>query len=374
MASFEPRGNSVRAIVRLPGGGKKTRTFDTQREAQEWADEMEGLKASGGLKAHQDKRVEDLLMKYLDFVGSRLDSSRWNALRLTKWSTSPIGREKLHSLTPHRMNEWMTERAKDLVTRAGGARPVSGSTINREMNLWAAAFTYGVKSLKWMEANPCHGASRPASAPPRNRELLTYDEILAIRLAGGYQEGSPPVLKTQRVVAAFLFALETAMRSGEILRLRPADFDRVNLVVRVAALEVGGRKGSRSGQLNSSRVVPLTPTAARLLSSLLETMPGEQEPRPGFTRPPYILGMTDQERDALWRKVRGMSGVKDINFHDTKHEACTRLAKFLDVFELSHAVGTKDIALLRDTYYVSNAVAAASRLPERLTPITEEPK
>ena len=37
MAYFEPRGSSIRVVVRLPGGGKKSATFDTQTEADAWA-------------------------------------------------------------------------------------------------------------------------------------------------------------------------------------------------------------------------------------------------------------------------------------------------------------------------------------------------
>jgi integrase len=370
MASFETRGNSTRAIVRLPGGGKKTKTCDTLAEAQAWAAEIEGKKQAGVDVTTMGKTVEDLLLTYLDFVASKMDSGRWNSLRLLKWASSPIGKEKLQTLTPHRMNQWMAERGRDQVARGGGHRPVSGSTVNREMNLWAAAFTYGVKSLKWIAMNPCHGATRPPPSPSRNRPLLTWDEMQAISIAGGYNDEVELATRTQRVVAGFFFALETGMRSGEILRLRPADFDKVNRVVKVSATEVGGRKGSRSGQVDSSRVVPLTPRAAMLLTRLLATMPSGQQPVVGFSKPPYIMGMNDTDRDALWRRVRRLSGVADLNFHDTKHEACTRLAKFLDVFELSHAVGTKDIALLRDTYYVSNAVEAATRLPDSLTPTT----
>ena len=42
-----------------------------------------------------------------------------------------------------------------------------------------------------------------------------------------------------------------------------------------------------------------------------------------------------------------------------KHEAATRLAGFIDVIALSHAIGTKDLKLLRDTYYNNDA----SRIP-----------
>lgn len=159
------------------------------------------------------------------------------------------------------------------------------------------------------------------------------------------------------------------MRSGEILRLRPKDYDRNARVVYVHALEKGGRKGSKSGRVAASRWVPLTNRAVDLLDQLLETMPEDQEALPDFSMPPYIyiVGLTDKQRDALWRKARDRSGVEDLHFHDLKHEAATRLAKFIDVIALSHAIGTKDLKLLRDTYYNNDASRIAHALPETLS-------
>lgn len=49
-----------------------------------------------------------------------------------------------------------------------------------------------------------------------------------------------------------------------------------------------------------------------------------------------------------------------------KHEAATRLAGFIDVIALSHAIGTKDLKLLRDTYYNNDASRIAHSLPDSL--------
>lgn len=198
--------------------------------------------------------------------------------------------------------------------------------------------------------------------------MLTARELTAISIAGGYAPDQQLTTDTARAVACFFLALETGMRSGEILRLRPIDYNRLKRTVRVSALEVGGRKGSKSGKVTAARYVPLTGRAIEVLDQLLAAMPADQVPAPGFTGPPYIVGMDDAARDALWRKVRDLSGVEGLTFHDTKHEACTRLARAgIDVLELSHAVGTKDIRLLRDTYYINDAAGVASRLPARLS-------
>lgn len=359
MASFEQRGSSWRAVVRLPGGKKLTATFDTKAQAEAWAADQESRKKRGEIRT--GRLVSDLLKAYYD-VAIEADSGRWNGFRIMAWLDDPLSDVSLDDITTHDINEWIKRRG-NMASKTTGRR-ISPSTVERELNLMSAAFTWGVKTRKWLKVNPCHGSLRPESVPPRDRPLLTEQERKMIIAASGMEDGLTS--KTARVGACFLFALETGMRSGEILRMRPVDYFRDRKVVRVAAIERGGRKGSRSGRKASGREVPLTDTAIELLDGLIETMPSDQEPMENFAYPPYIVGMTDAQRDALWRQIRDRSGVSDLQFHDTKHEAATRLSKFLDVLELSHAIGTKDLRLLRDTYYAKDAERAAKRLPATL--------
>ena len=364
MASFEKRGNAVRAVVRIPGGGKKTATFDTEKEARAWAAIMEANVAVAATR--KGGTNEELFQTYLAAVASKLDSAKFNALRLNKWCKDPLANLRTEDTTTHDINQWIERSITTVSERVG--RPLSGSTVNRELNLMSAAFTYGINALQWIEKNPCHGAQRPEHGRARKRALLTQDEIQAILTSAGYQKDPELLTLTARVAAGFLLSLETGLRSGELLRLRPEDFKKGSRYVHVSATERGGRKGAGSGRVKSdpSRDVPLTDRAIEILDQLMRNIPEDQEPTVGFSEPPYILGMNDAQRDALWRKVRDRSGVEDLHFHDTKHEAATRLCKFIDVMDLSHAIGTKDIRLLRDTYYVKDASRTAALLPSKL--------
>ena len=353
MASVEQRGTAWRAVVRLDNGKKITATRDTRAEAVAWGEAQERLKAAGMLRlgSECDVTVEAMFEAYETAVASKTDSAKWNILRIRKWSHDPIALRKLHSIVTHDINEWINRRGE----------AVSGSTVNRELNLMSGAFAYAVKDRKWIEVNPCHGARRPASARPRARPPLSPSQIEAICVATGYHRDPELRTKTARVGACFLLAMETGARSGEILRARPIDFWRARSTLHIAAIEVGGRKGSKSGrsQLDPSRNVPLTGRAIELLDQLLASMPAEQ---------PYIVGISDSSRDALWRKAVKQAGLVDVHFHDMKHEAATRLAPFLDVLALSHAIGTKDVRLLRDVYYNSDASRSAALLPQQLSP------
>lgn len=356
MASFEQRGAGIRATVRLPGGKKAQATFDTRAQAEAWARDIERRKSLGTLRS--GVTAGNLFEAYLDAVASKSDSAKWNTLRIMKWLKDPLADKRLSDIVTHDVNEWISRRLTQPNEKTG--KLPQSSTVNRELNLMSAAFTYAVADRGWIQVNPCHGCRRPPKGKARKPGLLTADEIMAVRIATGYESDPDLRTLTARVGACFLLALETGMRSGEILRLRPQDYWPERRTAHVAALEMGGRKSGQSGRasVDPSRHVPLTRTAMGILSALLASMPPDQ---------PYIVGVSDRQRDALWRKALKQAGVEGHTFHDMKHEAATRLSKFLDVLALSHAIGTKDVKLLRDTYYVNDASAAAALLPDKLS-------
>jgi len=59
------------------------------------------------------------------------------------------------------------------------------------------------------------------------------------------------------------------------------------------------------------------------------------------------------------------ANIQDLNFHDTRHEACTRLAQLLDVKDLSKVTGHKDIGILINTYYNPTASEIAKKMNKK---------
>lgn len=358
MAWITQRGDVWRAVVRAPDGTRVNTTHDTKAEAEAWAAKQERKKTLGTLKAGKiGVTVGELFEAYYAAVASKTDTAKWNKLRIDKWCLDPIADRPLADIVTHDITNWIERRGDQLYR----GKRITGATVNREVNLMSGAFQYAVKDRKWITVNPCHGARRPEKGRARKPPLLSTDQIEAICISTGYAHDPKLRTLTARVGACFLLALETGVRSGELLRVRPIDYWRDKSTLHVAATEQGGRKSSKSGRatVDPSRNVPLTGRAIELLDQLLATMPADQ---------PYIVGLNDSQRDALWRKARDQAGVVDMHFHDTKHEAATRLAPFLDVIALSHAIGTKDLKLLRDTYYNNDASRSAALLPRQLTP------
>jgi integrase len=135
-------------------------------------------------------------------------------------------------------------------------------------------------------------------------------------------------------VVAFHFALETAMRSGEILGLTWASV-KPNFVI----LEMT-KNGER-------REVPLSPRAKELLAYMRT-----------FDRPFPIAKGT---RDALFRRLVADAGLTDLHFHDSRAEAIYRLSKKLDVLSLASMVGHRDLKSLQ-LYYRTTSDELALRL------------
>jgi integrase len=126
------------------------------------------------------------------------------------------------------------------------------------------------------------------------------------------------------------------MRAGEIMRLRPND---INIEKRFARLPM-----TKNG---TSRDVPLSSEAIRLIEALPKSDP--------------IFGLDSAILDALWRKLRDRAAVSDLRFHDSRHEAITRLARKLDVLDLARMVGHRDLKMLM-IYYNATAEELAKRL------------
>lgn len=65
--------------------------------------------------------------------------------------------------------------------------------------------------------------------------------------------------------------------------------------------------------------------------------------------------------DVLFRRLRDQAGIVGLTFHDSRHEAITRLAGKLEVLELARMVGHKNLNQLL-TYYNKTAAELAQKL------------
>lgn len=190
---------------------------------------------------------------------------------------------------------------------------------------------------QWIEVNPLKNVKKPPTPPHRDRRV-TEQEINQILEALNYHPGTPPQTKSHQVTIAWLLALETAMRAGELVNLVWSD---VHLDERYVQLEK-----TKNG---TSRQVPLSKQAVELFE-ILDEMEGDR-----------VFTVTGQVLSATFRKARIRSGIENLTFHDSRHEAITRLAKKLDIYDLSRMTGHKDLRSLM-IYYNATATEIAVKL------------
>jgi len=100
----------------------------------------------------------------------------------------------------------------------------------------------------------------------------------------------------------------------------------------------------------ATREVPLSSEALEVLEQLDSVRDGQS-----------VFGISAASLDALFRKAREKAGVEDLTFHDSRHEAITRLAKVFDVLELARIVGHRDLRMLL-IYYNPSAEDLSGKL------------
>jgi integrase len=315
MGTIEKRKGSYRAKVYRGGSA----TFRRKAEASAWIIQREA-ELSG--KALPYKTLSDALKRYANDVCPSHRGERWELLRLKALDKYDISRRKISKLTASDFATWRDDRQK----------LVSAATVLREINLLNSVLEVARRDWQWLNTNPLKDMRKP-KAPLARRRRVSDDEIAKLVSASGWN-GSTPHGLTQVAVVAFHFALETAMRSGEILGLTWASV-KPNFVI----LEMT-KNGER-------REVPLSPRAKELLAYML-----------CFDRPFPIAKGT---RDALFRRLVVDAGLSDLHFHDSRAEAIYRLSKKMNALELAQCVGHKNLSSLQ-FYYRTTADELALRL------------
>lgn len=319
MASIRKRGDSWRVEL-YKNGVRESASFDTKAQAATWALERES-ELSG--KRLPDHTLAEALTKFAREVSPKHKGERWEIVRLTKLGRLPMARKRIAAVTTTDISEWRDARLK----------AVEPASVRREMTLLRAVFQIAIEEWGWLRINPFASVKKPPPTPSRKRRI-SETEIERAVTALGY-DGGEPENASQRVALAFLFALETAMRSGEIVGLT---WDKVG--AKSVALPVTKNGDARS--------VPLSTRAREILKLL---------PRDGD----LVFGLDDALRDALWRKGRDRAKIPNLHFHDSRAEAIWRLSKKLDVLQLARMIGHRDIKSLQ-LYYHESADELADQL------------
>lgn len=325
MASFRKRlGSWEVSVSKL--GVRKSATFDTKSEAQKWAAKIETEISEGKYALYADKTFGELLQRYGKEVSVKKAGGRWELLRINATCRDPIAHIKLCDLDQTHFAAWRDRRLKD----------VKDASVLRDIVVINRAVNVAVKEWLWLPKNPLIGVSRPGKPEARDR-LISQDEIDRLCYAMGFDDTTPKTVMS-RVGCVFMFAIETAMRASEICNLQ---WDDVFIERRFLKIQGGKTPAAR-------RDVPLSSEAIRLIELMDRSNP-------------TVFDLIPSQVDVHFRRAKDRAAIDDLHFHDSRHEAITRLANKLDVLALARMVGHRDLRQLQ-VYYNAAAEDLAKKL------------
>jgi integrase len=331
MASITARGDRWQAKIRRNGYPTTSKTFARRADATAWARQQEAEMDRG---VWRDRSSADTTTLYalLEWYqrdvmpthrGAEVERQRIDALKRDE-----ITRFKLSALSPLVLADWRDRRL---------AAGCAGSTVNRELNMISACINWGRKELMIAVENPVAGIRRPSNPPARNRRLEGDEErrlLDALEDQSGehvradgkkYRHGT----RNPWVRPVVEFAIETAMRRGELLSLRWCDVDLARRVAKLQQTKNGG-----------PRDVPLSPYAVKVLKSLPRSICGR------------VFPLSANALKKCWVRACKRAAINDLRFHDLRHEATSRLAEKLpNLVELSAVTGHKDLRMLARYYH-----------------------
>lgn len=322
MATFGKEDNGLwRARVRLKQQSFSQRGFRTKAAAQAWAAQKEAEILAGARGEVPDKTFGDLLTRYKDVAAAKR-GGRWETIKINAFlRDSELVHIKLDRIGPPDFAAWRDRRLKE----------VSAGTVLREWNILSGACTVALKEWRWLREHPLRAVARPAQPAPRTRVLAASEVEALLHVCGDDYSAA-----TGRVGLALRFALETAMRAGEICGLTWAD--------------IGERTAHLPRTKNgSARTVPLSSEAREILSLL----PRGDGP---------VFGLAPASLDALFRKVRRKANLENLHFHDSRRTALTAMAAKVDVLTLAKISGHRDLRILSAVYYAPDMGDVADRL------------
>ncbi len=342
---------SHRVQVRLKGFPPESASFERLTDAKAWAKKTEAdMKAGRHFGASKRHTFNDLADEYKPHAkdGKRLDYWRgiFGADTLDTVTPSRISkvRDKLLSEETQRFATPPTGNAEKGAKRARLKR--TGATVNRFLASLSSTLAYGVKTLQWIERNPCERIERPAESKGRVR-YLSDDERTALLAA---------CKPHTDLYLAVVLALSTGARQAEIMTLRYGQIDFGRQVITLTQTKNG-----------ETRALPLVSTAFTLLQERAKV----RNLKDDRVFPPSAKAKKAECLDLRqpWEKALKAAGIADFHWHDLRHTAASYLAMSgVSLVEISKILGHRTMQMVSRYSHLSDGhiVATGEKLAARL--------
>jgi integrase len=310
LATISKRAKGWFVQIRRKGFEPEYKTLPTKEAAERWAREREGCmdrgEASSNIKQLRDTTLGDLIRRYIREVTPTKASADTERLRLSKMLAAPMCSLPLSGLTAAPIAAYRD-------ARSGEVKP---GTIARELGLLHTIIETARRD--WAIDLRENVVGQVRRLPVRNARDR--------RLESGEMESLTKALKATRnplIEPAITFAIETALRRGELLNLMWRDVCVERRIAHIPHTKTG-----------YARTIPLTDAALTVLASLVKN-------------DDRVFPLTAMALRLAWNRVRARAGMPDLNFHDLRHEAISRFAEMgLTAAELAVISGHRDPRML----------------------------
>jgi integrase len=324
------------AIVRKKGYPSQTKTFRAKRDAERWARQIESEMERGVFVQRTESEqttLNDLLDRYASEVlpalkGGYREQSRVKALQ------EGLGSYSLAALNSSLIAKYRDKRLATVSKKTG--RLVGPQTVKHELGLLQRALKIAV--MEWGIALPggipTVMVKKPSIPRARDRRLMDDEEE---RLLAECGKSRNPWLRP-----VVIFAIETAMRAGEMLEKwelnkKTGSQEKKSIGLQWSDIDLKKRTAHLPKTKNGeARTVPLSSRAVAVLESLPRSLDGR------------VFGTTYEAIHQSFVRACRRAGIEDLRLHDARHEATSRLfEKGFNPMEVSAITGHKTLQMLK---------------------------
>jgi integrase len=326
MAYIKQRGEFWRVEVRRKGYKPTYRTFDSQKQAQQWARRVESEMDSGlyidRTEAERTTLREALERYKREIVPTKRHPAQENG-RIDRWLRNDLCYRTLANLKGADF-----ARYRDARREQGRAE----NTIRLELQL--INHMYETARKEWgMEGlpNPLHNIRKPSGSNARDRRLLEgeYEKIYEKLQASG----------NRYAVYAFDLAIETSLRKANLFSLR---WEWIDLHTRMIKFPFDPRAPENKGV---PPVLPLSTRAVGVLNAIRLKIEGVKliEAPSG-----QVFNTTPNAVLCIWKLAMKSLAIENLRWHDLRHEATSRLfEKGMHPMEVASITGHKSMQMLK---------------------------
>ena len=315
MASIIKRKRNNRttylAFVRRKGVKAIVKSFYNKTDAKKWARAMERKLDTGDFSDYSEASkltLGDLLERYIE--------------------------EGKHSTKKDKKN--IAYRVGNLRKDIIADTNLSPTTFNKHKSLISIIIDVAINDWGiYLPHNPCKLIKREKEPKPRNRILVNGEYERLIEACS--------LSKNKYLKSMVQFSIETALRQGELLKIR---YELINFDKRTLFIPE-----TKNGE---ARAIPLSEKALSILALIPRQLDGK------------LFPMTRDSLKVPWYRALKKAKINNFVWHDLRRHACSMLfEKGLSVPEVQLFSGHKDPRILLNTYTKLSPEKVAIKLKER---------